>query len=401
MEVEFAVLGTIHAFRDGQHGAIDTPNKNSKERTTKMKKMDREEVKKAQAAQKLGETTTDNTGHDDTDQSQTEELRAYAPASAAMALEVDDDYFDDGDWDDMDDDDESGVGLVTQDMKLESKVKMLGKAEEEERKLFSADAEDTEVAGSTELVAETDPQPNTTEPRNVSDEGNDDIGEAMAKTVVREINRIALETVERGKLAIGEYVFQAIFEGDIAEALSKNPYKSKSLKRICDDPELLVDRRMLGTWVRAAAFKADLESNLVECSKLTVSQLLAIMKLSGDKNKENRKALAENANQEGLSVRDIQAEVSKFKKNGKSDPAKVLLRKIQDPLNLLEDKEITALFGDEERLQTELEPDTRNDLIKAIGVMAKKLNASQSFLNSTKVKLMRIEWAEAVESPQP
>jgi hypothetical protein len=364
-----------------------------------MKKMDREEVKKAQAAQELGETTTDNTGHDDANQSQTDELRAYAPANAAMAPEVDDDYFDDGDWDDMDDD-ESGVSQVAKDIQLKAKVKVLATAEEEEQKLLGGDAEDAASTAVTEAVTGTDSQPNTNESGEAPDAASDDIGEAMVKKVVREINRIALETVERGKMDIGEYVFQAIFKGDIAEALSKNPYKSKSLKRICDDPELLVDRRMLGTWVRAAAFKAKLEKNLVECSNLTVSQLLAVMKLSGEKNEENRKALAETANREGLSVRDILAEVSKFKKNGKSDPSKILLRKIQDPLNLMEDKEITALFGDEERLQTELEPDTRNDLIKAIGVMAKKLNASQSFLNSTKVKLMRIEWAEAVDSPQ-
>ena len=47
------------------------------------------------------------------------------------------------------------------------------------------------------------------------------------KTIVHNINRIAFHHVERGKLQIGEYVLQVVFNDKIEDVLSKNPNKKE------------------------------------------------------------------------------------------------------------------------------------------------------------------------------
>jgi hypothetical protein len=355
-----------------------------------MKKMDREEIKKARAAQELAETATNNTGHDDTNQTQAEDLRAYAPASAAMAPsapELGDDYFDHGDWDDMEDDDESGFGQVSQDMKLESKVKMLAKAEEEERRLLGKEIEEDAQSDEEDDGAEAD-----TASDNAPSVNKTALSESFVDTVVDEINRIAKDTVEKGKLEIGEYVFQVAFKGEIRDVMSKNAYKTQTLKDISDHPRLGVDRRRVGSWVKAAAFKAELESELVGCDKLTVYKLTALLKL-GDKYKAQRKELAVRANAEGLSVRDILDEVEKLKGAKKQDNAKGLLKKIAAPLALLADEKTKAELSDNAYLTEKLLPGNRLEMVNAIDEITAKLNESTSFLRSVQQNLIRITLA--------
>jgi hypothetical protein len=339
--------------------------------------MGREEVKKAQAAQELAETATSNTGHDDANQSQTDQLRAYAPASRAMdpaSPEGDDDYFDDGEYDDLDDDDESPVAQVARDMHQESVAKKTADLGAEDRKLSAGDAEGKESG-------------------EVTSGGENAISATVVDSVVNEINRIAWDTVERGQLEIGEYVFQVAFKGEIKDVMSKNAYKTQTLKAISEHPRLMVDRRRIGSWVKAAAFKADLEGELVDCDKLTVGKLTALLTL-GDKYKVQRKELAARANEEGLSVRDILDAVEGLKGAKKEDKSKGLLRKIAAPLALLVDEKTKADLSDKVYLEEKLQSGDRLDMVKAIDEITAKLDESSGFLRTVKKNLVRIELAD-------
>jgi hypothetical protein len=45
---------------------------------------------------------------------------------------------------------------------------------------------------------------------------------------VEVIHKIDLQTVERGKMEIGEYLLDAVFRGNVDEVLSHNPYKAEA-----------------------------------------------------------------------------------------------------------------------------------------------------------------------------
>jgi hypothetical protein len=209
------------------------------------------------------------------------------------------------------------------------------------------------------------------------------------KDVVQKINEIAVKTVERGIMEIGEYVLSEVFQDNLEDVLSRSPYKSASLRQICDDPELMVDRRRLGTYVRAAAMKKELEGKEVDCSNLRFSQLVALLKIR-DENK--RLELATEANNNGLSVRAImeRIEATKRKKpsNGK---AQELLRKMEDPLGLLDDEESRQLLNDPQRLKDDLEAQDRWAMVKVIDEAARKLEESVSLFKDARLHLVRIE----------
>jgi hypothetical protein len=219
------------------------------------------------------------------------------------------------------------------------------------------------------------------------------IAESVVDSVVNEINRIAWDTVERGQLEIGEYVFQVAFKGEIKDVMSKNAYKTQTLKAISEHPRLMVDRRRIGSWVKAAAFKAELEGELVDCDKLTVGKLTALLTL-GDKYKGQRKELAARANAEGLSVRDILDEVDRLKGAKKEDKSKGLLKKIAAPLALLVDEKTKADLSDKVYLEEKLQSGDRLDMVKAIDEITAKLDESSGFLRTVKKNLVRIELAD-------
>lgn len=53
--------------------------------------------------------------------------------------------------------------------------------------------------------------------------------------------------VEKGKLEIGQSVFENVFNGYIEEVLAKNPKRLASLPAICDVEALMVDHRKWGS----------------------------------------------------------------------------------------------------------------------------------------------------------
>jgi hypothetical protein len=222
------------------------------------------------------------------------------------------------------------------------------------------------------------------------DDGSNGSGtDWSTEDIVRAINDIARRTVETGKLEIGQFVFEKVFKGDIKEVLSKNPYKSASLRAICDDEDLMVDHRKLGSWVKAAAFKADLELKGMDVSKFYLSHFLAILRVG---NAEKRLELAKKAATEKLSGRDIVVVIEAAKQ--KSDPptkGALLLKKVDDPFSLFADEEYKEFLSNKARLETELDSEDRLRMIKAIGARLGRMTEVNEFLETSKKNLVAIE----------
>jgi hypothetical protein len=321
-------------------------------------------------------------------ESQDQDLRAYAPAGAAMVpiaspattkpqiMEIAEPlpeggpYFDEEDMDmnkdvhgDFSNDSETGY---------EEGVQM-NEAEKEDFEDEYAEAADQEQD-------------------EASDSGEGQEGGEVAvpvKEIVQNINHIAFRVVEHGKLEIGNYVLSVVFNDEIDDVLSKNPNKKESLRAICDDPELRVDRRRLGNWVRAAALKRDLEANGVDCSSMMTTQLVALL---GVKDQSKRRELAAEVNSEKLPVRKIREKAQLLNHNGNSkNAAKVLRRKIGNPLSLLADEEAIALLKDEHRLAEEIPYKDRTEIITAIDLVAKRIEQSKTFLEEVRDNLFLID----------
>jgi hypothetical protein len=166
-------------------------------------------------------------------------------------------------------------------------------------------------------------------------------------SIVNKINGKAIETVERGALEIGEIALEDIFQGSLDEATSRNPFKNVSMILVCADKRLLVTRRRLGEYVRAAWLSKDLIAKGVECSNLGYSHFAALLQVN---DAEERQELAAKANEERWTARRLIDEVNQLKvpatkkkaqKPGKfsDEQADKMLDIMGHPLALMQDEE--------------------------------------------------------------
>ena len=105
--------------------------------------------------------------------------------------------------------------------------------------------------------------------------------------IVREIKKLAIDTVERGQMDIGDLVLKKVFQGSLDKATSRNPDKSKSMLQIIADENLRVGRRRLGEWARAAFVRKELMAKKVDCSNLSYSHFAALLKVDDEKNRRS------------------------------------------------------------------------------------------------------------------
>jgi len=209
--------------------------------------------------------------------------------------------------------------------------------------------------------------------------------------VVSDINALAIDTVERGAMEIGEYVLDAVFQGRLSDAVSRNPYKNKTLQEVCDHPRLHVNRRTLGGWVRAANLKRTLTDDKVDCSNLKTSHFVTLVQIADE---ETRGNLIAQANAEKWSVRHLADVVDKMK------PTKISNGKVKDLMKIAENP---LAFGDEEAermlldikvLTEEVDSSGRLNLVKTIDSTVARIVHQLDLLKATKKNLVRIELGE-------
>ena len=252
------------------------------------------------------------------------------------------------------------------------------------RKFFTPP--EAEVPEENDLVSEED-----------GEDGDGTVAEAEAelmppetvKVVVRKINEIAIRTVEQGIMEIGEYVLSEVFHDKLEDVFSHSAYKAASLTQICADPDLLIDRRRLGTYVKAAALRQELKAKGVDCSKLKFAHLAALLKMS---NVEKRLELAAEANRDGLSARTLDDIIEATKKRKPADSkTEELFQKLQDPLKVLSNEDTKQLLSNPQRLKEELESEDRWNMVRLIDEATKKMEQSTNLFKEARVILVRIE----------
>lgn len=211
---------------------------------------------------------------------------------------------------------------------------------------------------------------------------------AQVNKIVGEINKLAIETVERGMLAIGDLVLKKVFQGSLDEATSRNPYKSKSMLQIIAHANLRVDRRRLGEWVRAADLRKELIAKKVDCSNLSYSHFAALLKVD-DVKKRNK--LAAKANKGQWSGRKLAEEI------GKINPAKVsegkskdLIKILGNPEALMKDKDAQRILENPQDLE-KLPFDMRLHIARRADELVKLMVDSTNLLNLAKRNIAQID----------
>jgi hypothetical protein len=223
-------------------------------------------------------------------------------------------------------------------------------------------------------------------PRNGSNEQTEHTIDIDA--IVRGINERAVR-IDDATMEIGGYVLGEVFQGSLEAALSKDPYKSRSLRQVADSPELTISRKRLSTSVRAAAFRRDLMDDQVDCSGLTYSHWAALLK---ETDNEKRQDLALEAISNGWSSRQINERVKVTKREQDSNgKAKWILRTMERPLDLVKDQEALGLLEDPAKLAEQLKSADRLLMARAIDDIVEKLASSSEILKRAKKNIARIE----------
>ena len=222
--------------------------------------------------------------------------------------------------------------------------------------------------------------------------------DALAKEVttqlVHEINEIARGTVEEGQLKIGAHILQRVFDNNVDNVVEKNPNKDKSLRAICEHPDLLVDRRRLSTWVQAAALKKLLIEWRMDPTPFTLSHLTALLVV---KKRKLRMDLAKQALKEGWSARELKARAEKtqISRIARGNPmARRFIKALGNPIKLINDEKTTGLFIDTEKLENDLDSGDRVDIIKAIDKTSKDMDKGKDILLGLKKSLLGIEFPQ-------
>jgi hypothetical protein len=208
------------------------------------------------------------------------------------------------------------------------------------------------------------------------------------RRIVQRVNEY-LSEVNESSMAAGDYILEAVFQGSLEDAFSRNPYKNRSLRQIADDPKLLVDRRVLANCVKAAAFKRHLVAENVQCSKLHFSHFVALLKVKDDR---ERKALTRRADRGEWSVRRILSEIKPAKvASSKNDKVKDLVKKVENPKALLQDESLKKLLGDPKALEKQFGFDDRLAFARHIDRIVKDLVTSTEILKRAKKTIASID----------
>jgi predicted DNA-binding protein YlxM (UPF0122 family) len=206
------------------------------------------------------------------------------------------------------------------------------------------------------------------------------------QAVVRGIND-RMAKVDNGSIETGEFVLDKVFKGSLNDALSRNPHKDKSMKAICKDSKLLVDRRVLGSCVKAAFLRRNLIAAKVDCQKLRYSHFVVLLKVTGDK---KRRDLAAKANRGSWSVRDLADKIKATRQTGKNvERVMVLVKKVENPLALLKDEKTRKLLENPEELMQQLDSEDLDCIVKAIDDVVAKMASSTDFLKRAKKQIAR------------
>ncbi len=136
-------------------------------------------------------------------------------------------------------------------------------------------------------------------------ESAEDAAEAeIVDEAVCRIKKILVDTVQRGAVEIGEYVFERFFAGDPGFARSKNPRKKASFRLLaarCGTPDLPISCTWLNSAVATAIMRRSLPNESV-FARLPFSHQAVLLVLREPARIEE---MARGVVDQGLSVREL------------------------------------------------------------------------------------------------
>jgi hypothetical protein len=196
-------------------------------------------------------------------------------------------------------DDDSPVAQVARDIDQKSDLEMLSEFTQQDR--LEEDPEEAE--GDQDESEEQAP-----------------VDMELVQETVRKINQLHRKNVDNGKLEIGEYLLDTIFNGDIRNAGSHNPMKSATFAKIAQDPKLDVDARTLGSWVRAAHQKRVFQDNELNFPHLSTYHYV---ELAAVKNENERVTLAKEVEAKRLTVKALHKKIQALRHKTPSEAQKM------------------------------------------------------------------------------
>lgn len=226
----------------------------------------------------------------------------------------------------------------------------------------------------------------------VADEsfGSQDVLDAAAKAkeqefiqqTVGKINAMYRQNVDNGKLEIGRYLLDEVFGGQIEEAISTNPHKPSTFSRIAQDPDLLVESKTLGSWVRAAAVDRDFSQRGLEFPHLTTYHYLELAKV---KDQDRRVEIAKDANERDLKVKALRKLISEEKGNGQG-ASETMKQEVHKTMKTLAELSVSEGFlefvGDMTAIKGAYSPGKALDLIPEVYASLENVQATAQLLET-------------------
>lgn len=125
---------------------------------------------------------------------------------------------------------------------------------------------------------------------------------------VQFINSTIQETLYKGAITIGRYLFEKYFDNDPELASSRNPKKASSFQRLCEHPGLKVDPTTLSRMVRVAVQENYLEANDINLGQIGYTHRLSLLRITDEQKKI---AFAQKCIEQSLSTRQFNELIDK------------------------------------------------------------------------------------------
>jgi hypothetical protein len=154
---------------------------------------------------------------------------------------------------------------------------------------------------------------------------DDEVDEVVHKVIA---NR---DKADKAQLDTGFMLLDYVFGGSLKEALSRNPKKQESFEKICDHPDMDIDATTLSRWVKAANLVRTFEKKGKRFNRLTCSHYITLLSLKKD---DNKLRLAEEAEENGFSVRRLAIEVGRVEPAPSRKLIDIISGKLYNPKEL-------------------------------------------------------------------
>ncbi len=227
--------------------------------------------------------------------------------------------------------------------------------------------EDRQVTNSKEVQVPTD--------QGIADVTGKPVTDELVEEAVKFINETVRETLYKGYLEIGKYLFDKFYDGDMERVRSRNPKKKASLRKLKVHHRLPVHPSTLHDMVRVVAQEHFFAENKVDTYQLTYTHKCELVKLPDN---EDKIQLVQMIISESMSTRQLTHVILEKRRvlfgSHPGEPELMLApsQLIKDLKGLFDSKITKRLDIKPEELKT-LEPEQRAELKGRIGETLTKL----------------------------